>query len=232
MSGFEVDGNSLAAQFSGGHRSDRSNDDSAERANQVGGIICFVGNLNKVAYLHGGGHEQNIDLAADYRLHGLSERRGVFGQAPLVDADGHHLSTALGESGEQFGRWRAVFLNRDAAASKRDVTYFFVEKLEEFAPGIRFGNSRRDGDTELAQCGNGLRSAGDNCRAAECVHKFLAGANRSRGLRERSRSHAGQKDYDVDAAFPQSGDKFQRVALIFDGNFAGGGSDEPLGLRY
>src|SRR5258708_29901531 len=179
-------------------------------------------------YLDGRGHEEDVDLAASDCVDSLPQWGRVFRQAPIIDADGEHLSATFCQSRKQFGTRNSVLLDRYRTPPEWEQIAFFIQEMEKFAPCIWFGNDRSDGHAQLAEGGHGFRASCNHRSPAKSGNELLARTNAFCSLRQCTCAYAGQENDKIESSVSQRRNEFQGIAVVLGGNFACGRSHYRL----
>jgi len=197
-----------------------------ESGENLGSELVFFGDLEKMGELDGGCKEDGVELVAGEAVGGFEERGGVFGQGPLVDADGSDLSAALAEGVEKVRVGLAVFLDGDA------VFGALGGGGEEFAPGVWAGNVNVPGDAPFAENGLRLGAAWGDGEAFEFGGEGAGSVVWGENGVDGAGADAGEEDDHVELAGLEAAVEIQDIGIVGDGNFAHGGSDEGLSALF
>src|ERR1019366_3730137 len=101
--------------------------------------------------LHRGGEQHDVNLILRKCRDGIAQRADVFGKLPSINMDGKDLRAALLKASVQLGTGHAMLLHGHAPASERNSVWVLIERLQNLAPGVGFGNGQSDGHAELTQ---------------------------------------------------------------------------------
>src|SRR6266446_7431882 len=127
--------------------------------------------------LHAGGEKRNINFARGKFIHSSLKRSKVFRQRPLIDGHASDDSASLAKPGQQFRVGYAVFLYGNAGPTQAQLPLRggrFIERTQEFAPGVRLGSRDRRSYPELAQSRDGFRTSRNHFYALQGRDVFVA----------------------------------------------------------
>jgi hypothetical protein len=174
------------------------------------------------------GHEQHyIHIAVHDGQHGLTQRRKIERQSPLVD---RHLDHGLGahrEFGNQFRIGSAVLLHRDPHTGKLRAEGP-INHLDHLAPGTRLAGHRSDRHGEVAQRCLRFHAAHHNLGAAQCRKNRLSVVVRGDDVHHGPDADAGQEEQQIEPAGQQVRRELQAGCVRFERYLAHGGHNKWL----
>ena len=93
-------------------------------------------------HLHRRREQDHVDFLARDGFDRGAQRAEILRQTPFVNRNRSDLRAALREAGEQIRIGNAVFLHGHAASLERHSRGIFVQRAQNFAPGIGFGRGQ------------------------------------------------------------------------------------------
>ena len=185
---------------------------------------CFGGDTEQVRQLDGSGKHGDIGLTFGDAADGFAQWRGIFGEIPLIDADGGDFSAAGTQGRQQFGIRFPVFLNGDVAFGSR------CRGRQKLTPGVWLGNGDGNRNLHFAQYGQWFGAARDHGYFAKSFGESLRGVARGQHFIECAGAHTGEQDHHVEFAAKEALGEGEGAGIVFQGRFAHGGGDEWLAI--
>src|SRR5205085_9451254 len=137
-----------------------------------------------MCHLNTGGEENRIDFPGSQFVDRRPERLDILRQSPPVNGHARDDGAAVSECGDSFSIRNTILLKCNARTTKPKLRCgfrSFVECLEEFAPGVGFGNGDSRSYAKLAQNGGGLWPARHHFhsfeRSNEGISRIFCGGN-------------------------------------------------------
>lgn len=211
-----------AAVFEGlaGGGADGADEGGLEGFADLLGDAFLLGDAEEVDELHGGGEEDDVDLAGDEAGGGLAEGGGVFGEVPAVDADGGDGAALNAKAVDEVRIGFAVFLEGEAGFGAGSHGF------EEFAPGVGLGDLDVGNEAEFADGGGGFGAADDEGEATEGVFQVGFGVAGEDGFPEEAEADAGEEDDGIEVAGEEAGGEEEGFVVLLEIDLAHGGGDE------
>lgn len=157
---------------------------------------------------------------------GLAQGGGVFGERPLIDADGGDVATAGAEGREEILIGPAVFLDGDAAFGA------IGNGGHELAPGVGRGDGDGPGDAPFAEDGLGLGTAGGDGNPLQFFGEGAGAVVGGEDGIDRAGADAGEEDHHVELIPAEAVVEGEDVGIIGNGDFAHGGRDEGFAALF
>ncbi len=181
--------------------------------------VCS-GNAEQMRQLDGGGEHRDIGPTLCDPADRFTERRGVFGQIPLIHPDGCDFRTTRAQSIQQFQIRFAVFLNSDSAfGSRRGGS-------QQLAPGVWLRYRNGDRNLHLAQYSKRFGAARDYSQLTQRLGEGMRRIARSQHFIQRARADAREQDHHVEFTAEEPLGECEGFGILFDGGFPHGGRDE------
>jgi hypothetical protein len=168
---FDVDGNSLLAQFFRRCRPNRGDGDRLETpANRIFDI-ALAGNREEMNDLHRRRKHGDINPAIRDSSCRVLQWRGVARERIPVHGHTGHRRSSLSKSIKQLRIRRAVLLHSDTSALQPEFGRLAVEYGEQLAPGVRLRRDNPRRHVDLAERRNRLGPTRCDSGTAKCSDK-------------------------------------------------------------